>query len=94
MHSKRLQTKIDTSYQDYESYLSYLNQPRQTWLTKIVGYKVHLKRRCGVYSVLKVSKNKFEIACKGWDGKTMWVNNEDFKCFMKDKFGNKVKSKI
>lgn len=50
-----------------------------TWMTHLVGKKIHLYSIDGIYTVIKATKNMLEITCNSWNC-TKWIFNNDFRC--------------
>lgn len=55
-----------------------INNAGQTWMSHLIGHKIHLHSFPGMFTVNKVSKNKLCVTCKKWRGREEWVHNSAF----------------
>ena len=87
-HSATLSSRLERGSQVYAEYSAC---KRSSWLQHLVGHKIHLKSRAGMYTVKRVTKNKLCLTCNKWQaGTELWVDNSDFSKLAGGKYQNQI----
>jgi hypothetical protein len=74
----------------FEVIVALETEVRPTWLTHLIGRKIHLRTLNGMYTVVRATKYKLCLTANTIAPKEFWVDNSEFRCIAGGKYRNQV----